>query len=168
LQDRLIDIEFSLLSRDDEDDALDFVNDLYAAIEAMFRKVLTGKLPPDISNSKFIECAQKKAMDAGLGGLPRSLQTVKLREIRQTLQGDDKSLGACVIAFLLMLNEDSLQTVSENQPSFISDVTEILNLSIHGNKSLNLKKEEITKLRDSVYKTIKTLLEAEEWDYLQN
>jgi hypothetical protein len=169
LQDRLIDAEQSCLSWKDVDDtkkfdANTFVFDLYATLEAMFRKILTGTLPPDIKNSEFIECARKEAMDAELGELPESLLTVKLRMIRQTLQGDDQSLGACVIVFLIVC-KDSLQKVSEIQPSFLSDVDEIIKLRGHGNEPLFLAKNEIKELRKSVYKTIKTLLEVEKWDY---
>jgi hypothetical protein len=84
--------------------------------------------------------------------------------IHQTLRGDDKSMGACVIAFLLVSNRDSLKKVSENQRLFIFDIAEIIELRGHGNKSMPRNKEKIKELRKSVYKTIKTLLEVEEWE----
>ncbi|MDR2596003.1 MAG: hypothetical protein LBC76_01660 [Treponema sp.] len=172
MQDWLKKAEQSWLSWKDGDNALWFVNDLYAALQAMFRKILTGTLPPDAGNSGFIDDALTNAMKAGLvkppeSKLPESLQTVNLRRISQTLQGDNQTLGSCAIAFLLVY-KDILQKVSEYQPLFIYDVAEIDKLSAHGNEPLFLKKDEIKKIRKSVYSTIKTLLEVERWDYFQN
>jgi len=160
LQERLIYAERFWLSCKGEDDACAFVFDLYAALQAMFRKKLTGILPPDINDSDFIERAQAKATKAKLGELPESLRTVKPRMILQTLQGDDQSLGACVVAFLLVLDEDNLEKVSENQPSFISDIADIIFWRAHGNEPVPMKKDGIEKIRKSAYLTIKTLLEV--------
>jgi len=173
LQDRLINTECLWLSYNDGDNALDFINDLYAALQAMFRKILTRTLPPDIKDSKFIECAQEKAIQAGLvkppeSQLPASLKTVKPRMIKETLQGNDQTLGSCAVAFLIVSNEDSLKTIPQIQPSFLSDVDKIINLSGHGNKSLPMNKDETGKIRKSAYSTIKTLLEVEKWDSYQN
>lgn len=160
LQDRLIYAERFWLSCNDGDDACTFVCDLYAALQAMFRKKLAGVLPPEINNSEFIKCAQKKAMQAELGKLPGSLQTVDQLKIRRTLQGDDQTLGSCAVAFLLVSNEDSLHTIFQFQPFFLSDVADIITRRGHGNETIPMKKEEIFKLRKSVYLTIKTLLEV--------
>jgi hypothetical protein len=168
LQDRLTGAECFWLSYNDGDNALDFINDLYAALQAMFRKILTRTLPPEIKDSEFIKCAQEKAIRAGLvkppeSPLPESLRTVKLRVIKETLQGNDQTLGSCAVAFLIASNDGSLKTIPQIQPSFISDIDKIIKLSAHGNKPLFLKKDEIGKVRKSAYSTIKTLLEVEEW-----
>jgi len=170
LQEWLIEAEQSWLLWKDGDNALCFVNDLYAALQAMFRKILTGTR--DTENSDFVKDALTNAMKAGLVKPHESealqfLQTVNPMRIRQTLQGYDPTLGACMIAFLLVY-KDILQKVYEYQPSFISDVAKIEKLSEHGNEPLFLEKVIITEIRKSAYSTIKTLLEVEKWGYFQN
>jgi hypothetical protein len=160
MQDRLIYAERFWPLYKDGDDARAFVFDLYAALQAMFRRRLSYILPPDINDSEFIELAEKKTKDAGLDGLPDFLRDVKPFRIRQTLQGNDPTLGACVIAFLIVSNEYTLKTISQIQPSFISDIANIIELRGHGNEPLFLKQDEIKKLRNSAYLTIKTLLEV--------
>ena len=161
LQDRLICAEcFWLpLPCNDIHDALYFTCDIYAALQMTFRQKLSRVLPPDIKDSKFSETAQKIASQSGLEQLPECLCTVKPSAIRETLQGNDQTLGACVLAFLLVSDTDTLGSIADAQPSFISDVADIIILSKHGNKPLPLPKTEIGKLRKSAYSTIKTLLE---------
>jgi hypothetical protein len=160
LQDRLIYAERFWLSCKDEDNAFTFVSDLYAALQIMFIKKLEGVLPPDIDDSEFIVQSQSNAKKAGLGELSEALRTVKPLKVSQTLQGFDQSLGACVIAFLLVSDNDSLEKVCEIQPSFLSDVADITSLRGHDNEPVPMKKDEIKALRKSAYSTIKTLLEV--------
>jgi hypothetical protein len=141
-------------------DAQDFASDLYAALQAMFRKRLAGRLPPDIKDSEFIARAQANAAAAELGELPESLCTINPFKIRQTLQGNDQTLGACAVAFLLVSSEDVLRMTAAYQPSFLSDVSNIIVRRGHGNEPLPLSKNDIAKIRKSTYSTIKTLLEA--------
>jgi hypothetical protein len=161
LQDRLIYAERFWLSCKDEDDVCAFVYDLYTALQVMFRKKLEGVLPPDIDDSEFIVQSQSNAKKAGLGELSVALRTVKPLMVSQTLQGYDRqTLGACVVAFLLVSDNDSLEKVCEIQPSFLSDVANIISLRDHGNEPVPMKKDEIKTLRKSAYSTIKTLLEV--------
>jgi hypothetical protein len=160
LQERLIHTERFWLSCKDGDNAQPFAFDLCAALQKEFRQKLTGVLPPDIKDSDFFATAQKNASLSKLGQLPKSLRTVNPLRIRETLQGDDKSLGACVIVFLLVSNLDTLCSVAATQPTFISDIASVLNLREHGNTPLPLPKDDICKLRKSTYLTIKTLLET--------
>jgi len=160
LQDRLIHAERFWLDSKDEDDASTFAFDLYAALQAKFRQKLSGKLPPDISDSEFISAAQRKTQGNGLGELPERLRTVKPLAIRQTLQGSDPTLGACVVAFLLMSDDETLCSIADSQPTFIDDIAQILTTRGHGNEPLPLPKVDIAKLRKSTYSTIKTLQET--------
>jgi hypothetical protein len=160
LQDRLTHVECFWLSCKDDDNALAFVCDNSAALQAMFRMKLASALPPDIGESEVKRAAQEKAIDAGLGALPKSLRTVKLDAIKRTMQGDDQSLGACVIAFLLVSTSDTLLSIADAQPTFMADVAEIVTLRGHGNETLPLAKKAIGKLRKQAFSTIKTLLEV--------
>ena len=161
IQDRLIYAErFWLATKDrDEDDASTFAYDLYAALQATFARQLLGRLPPDVDDSNLIGTARAIARDHNLGGLPECLTTVRPLATRKTLQGSAQSLGACVIAFLLMADDDSLQILADCHPSFITDVSRIITLRGHGNEPLPLQREEIAKLRKAAFSIIKTLIE---------
>lgn len=161
LQERLIHAERFFLSCKDGDDALAFVLDLYAALQSAFEMSLVGKLPPDADDAQLIKLAGMRATVASLcNELPESLRTVKVSAVRETLQGNGQSLGACVLAFLLMSDDDTLCSISDSHPSFISDVAGIIIRRGHGNEPLPLPKGDIVRLRKSTYPTIKTLLET--------
>jgi hypothetical protein len=160
LQDRLVQAERFWLSCKDNDDALFFVCDLYAALQANFRQKLSGKLSPNIMDSDLITTAQGKTRENSFGDLPECLRTVRPLAIRETLQGNDPTLGACVVAFLLMSDDDTLHSIADSQPSFIDDITNVIVRRGHGNEPLPLPKADIKKLRKASYTTIKTLIEA--------
>lgn len=160
LQDRLIRAECFWLSCNNGDDAHDFAWDVYAAVQNAFSTRLSGFLPPEIKDSELIVTAQKIARQSGLGKLPDCLCTVKLSAIRNTMQGNEQTLGACVLAFLLVSDADTLRSIVGVQPSFLSDVGDIIDRRKHGNEPLHLLKDDIGKLRKSTYSTIKTLMEV--------
>ena len=161
LKERLIHAERFFLFCKDGDDALAFVRDLYAALQSVFEMSLASKLPPDVNDAQLVESAGSRAICAGFcNELPEGLRTVKASAVRQTLQGAGQSLGACVLAFLLMSDADTLDSISGSQPSFVDDVTDVITRRGHGNEPLPLPKAEIARLRKESYKTIKTLIEV--------
>ncbi len=159
LQNRLIYAERFWLSCKDGDDALTFAWDLYAATQAIFTK-FQGELSFDPEILEFTKKAAENAVSAGLGDLPDALRTVKVTCIQKTLQGENQTLGACAVAFLLGSDVDTLRSVTDAQLSFLSDVADIISRREHGNEPLPLPKREIGKLRKSTYQTMKTLLET--------
>lgn len=160
LQDRLIHAERFFLHCHDGEDAATYVGDLYAATQASFEKILAGRLPPDAIDTQLIGKAESKAVASELcKALPESLRTVKTLAIRQTLQGGSQSLGACVIALLLVSDEDALATIHDTQPTFVADMANLITRRGHGNEPQPLPKAEIAKLRKAALSTIKTLLE---------
>lgn len=160
LQDRLINLELFWQNCKDGDDALGFVVDVYAAAQALFHQVLAGQLPPRISDSELVATAREKAQRGGFGDMPDCLLTVRVEMIRKALQGSASTLGACVMAFVLMSEEETLRAVAACQPQFISDMKTIITLRGHGNEPRPLTKADIEKLRKTTYKIIKTLIEA--------
>lgn len=160
LQDRLIHVERFWQGCNDGDDALGFVVDVCAATEARFHQALAGLLPPDINDDELVATAREKSLRYGFGDLPDSLSTVRPGMIRQALQGRARSLGACVMAFLLMSDDESLYGVAASQPSFIADLGNIITLRRHGNEPRPLQRTEIENLRKATYKCIKSLTEA--------
>ena len=134
--------------------------DLYAALQANFRLRLLGNLAPEITDSEFITTADKNARNSDLGDLPVCLRTVPAVKIREALQGNDPTLGSCVVAFLLMSDDDTLGAIADSQPTFINDIADVIIKRGHGNEPLRLSKADIAKLRKASYKTIKTLIEV--------
>ena len=161
LKERLVHAERFFLSCKDGDDGIGFVRELYAALQSTFEMSLAGRLPPDTDDDLLIESAGRKATSAKLcSELPDSLRTVRALAVRQTLQGSGQSLGACVLAFLLMSDDDSLHSLADAQPSFVNDVANIIAKRGHGNEPLPLSKAATAELRKASYKTIKTLIEV--------
>lgn len=161
VKERLVHAERVFLSCQEGDDALAFVRDLYAAMQSVLELSLNRWLPPDIADSLLIEAAQGRAIESGLcQRLPESLRTVRASAVRQTLQGSGQSLGACVIAFLLMADEQTLKSVAATQPSFVDDLAVLIARRGHGNEPLPLASTDVAKLRKASYNIIKALIEV--------
>jgi hypothetical protein len=161
LQNKLIHAESFWLCCKDGDDALIFVSDIYAIMQSVFEHWLTGKLSPEIKNSDFIiEVENKLKNVGGYKTLPECLRAVKPTTIRQSLQGSSSTLGACVIAFLLLVDNDTLLLILNNHQFFISNLEEIITKRWHGNTPIIMAKSEIQNLRKTSYITLKTLIEA--------
>ena len=160
VRERMIQAERFWLASNDDDNADAFASDLYGALQGQFRGTFSGKLPPDIPESEFIRVAQDRSKESGLGDLSDCLHTVQSWRVRNTLQGRDETLGACVLAFLLIEEESTLRTISDAQPTFIADLTRVIDTRGHGGQYLPLSKEETNELRKSAYSSIKTLLET--------
>jgi hypothetical protein len=160
LQDRLIVAERFWLSCNDGDNALAFACDLYAALQAAFRRALVSALPPDVQDADYVSTAQKNAEAHGLGLLPACLRKVKRSAIRETLKGNDQTLQSCVVAFLLVSSGDSLSAIAQAHPAFIADAAHVVDRRGHGNEPLPWPRDDIRKLRKAAYTIIKTLLEA--------
>jgi hypothetical protein len=59
-----------------------------------------------------------------------------------------------------MSDDDRLRAVADAQPSFVSDVTNVITKRGHGNEPLPLRRADTAELRKASYKTIKTLIEV--------
>ncbi len=161
LQDRLVHAERFFLSCHDGDDALAYVRDLYAAVQASFERALAGRLPPNTSDEQIKSLAESKAVEAGLSKrLPESLRTVKTSALRKTLQGGSQTLGACVLAWLVVTDADDLAAIHGSQPSLMGDMANLITRRGHGNEPLPLPKSDIAQLRKAAFTTIRTLMES--------
>ena len=91
--------------------------------------------------------------------MPPSLQTVRPEMIRKTLDGDDQTLGACVIAWLLLSTDNDLRYAATKLPTFLSDIENILARSKHANHICMMSGREFDAICHSTYNLIKTILE---------
>lgn len=158
LQRELINVEiFRSVNNADKFDALPCISYLYSAAQCAFRPLL-GSDHTKISNPIFV--AQQKAKKAGWGDLPQSLQNIRPDLLKYTMEGNDQSLGASVIVWLIRTDVAELRSIASKHPGFFQDVDNLLSLRSHGNKSIMIRKEELNKCIENIYKIIKTILEA--------
>lgn len=143
----------------DGDDALPLISDLYSALQGVLREFLSGSAPSAVREGEYVKRAGVRAELAGLGELPVSLATVKRYRIRETLQGNDLSLGASVVALLLTASEDVLQEIAKVQSDFLSVISDLLQKRGHANQPVPMEKKTADELRKSVISVIRTLLE---------
>lgn len=142
------------------DDAMPFVCNLYAATQIAFKKHLYRNLPPDILDSEILTTAEKKATDAGFSKIPERIRGTRVSMVRQTIQSQDQTLGAAVLAFLIIADTENLTMIYNRQPDFLDAINEIIMARGHGNQILPLAVKDVEKLRKITYTTIKTLLEV--------
>lgn len=158
--DHLLDAEQHWLPHQDGDDALPLVTALTASLQAVMRELLAGATSPGLAEREYLVTASKAAADAGLGQLPNSLRTVRPSRIREAMQGNGSTLGACVVAYLLVSGADRLSMLADTQPSLLGDIDTVLGRRGHGNDAIPLTRPEAKQLRAATLKSIRTLLEA--------
>jgi len=124
------------------------------------RELLAGATSPGLAEREYLVTASKAAADAGLGQLPNSLRTVRPSRIREAMQGNGSTLGACVVAYLLVSGADRLSMLADTQPSLLGDIDTVLGRRGHGNDAIPLTRPEAKQLRAATLKSIRTLLEA--------
>ena len=147
------------MAQKDEDneeiDAQQGINCLYTAVQCAFRPLLSSS-----SASASIESAKEKVAKNGLGVLPPHLQTVRAEMIRKTLDGNDQTLGASVIAWIIVSTDEDLQNAASRMPSLLSVVDTLLVQSGHANQIRMMRRKEFDSLCSSTYKLIKTITEV--------
>lgn len=96
---------------------------------------------------------------------PQGLRTVKNNSVKQACGGSSSTLGANLLAFLILIPKETLVTISRNVPNLITLVARIIDLRGHANKSseqiLNELdgENELLALKETVYDTVNTLME---------
>jgi len=159
LQDALVTAEIlrhDLEGSREKSDVLDCVNELYRATQSAFRPFLAGgrQRPSDK------ESAGRRAAEAGFGPLPTAMRTVRESMLNRTLDGDDQTLQACVVAWLILADDDVLCRVASRMPSFLAAIDRLIVVDGHGNQRIAMSFPELDLLCKNVYKIIKTLTEA--------
>lgn len=160
LQNRLFAAEQFFINFRDNENARDFIEKITAVFQCRFEEILSYKLPPSLDDKQILLFAQLKANEAGLGDLPKRIQSTRLNSVVKTLHGGRSTLGACTIAFLIMLKQDDLQMIAQNNPLFLSVLAQCIDLREHGNQTINMHRKELANLRSQAYSAIATLMEV--------
>jgi hypothetical protein len=151
--------EMFLLASSDGDDARSFVSDLYSALQAVLRNFLGDVAPVDIPTWEYTKQAARNAHDAGLGALPESLTSVNPRRIEDALQGNDRSLGASVMSFLLTAGPETLKEVQFQKPDFLEFLARIPSMRGHANQPVLMQRQDMRTLSRSTVTTVGMLLD---------
>ena len=163
LQQRLVSAEMFWLSNEKQaqcENIMPFASDLYAAIQIALRPHLYTNLPPETANHDLISFASQKIEEAGFSPLPEYFSHVNLARINKTLQGQDQTLGAATVAFILVSLPEKLVAAVRCQPDFFLNIAEICKVRRHGNEIVPGTHDELARLKKVAYNTIKTLMEV--------
>ena len=110
--------------------------------------------------SNPIAVAQDKAKLAGWGELPQSIKKIRMNLLQHTLEGNDQTLGSCIVTWLIRTEQDVLKMIADKQPELINDLDVLLKLRSHGNKSIKMQQDELNTFVNKIYKIIRTIMEV--------
>lgn len=144
---------------DGGDDVMPMIRDGYSALQALFRISLKQGTFAKVDESQYKRTAKERAKRFGVV-YPDGLDSVREQMITATLEGNDQTLGACLIAFLLMMNDDVLADIAATTPDLLEQVFRVIALRQHGNVVVPMKKEEVREFCKSVYEVTKVILEV--------
>lgn len=161
-QEALLGAELFWLVCRDGDDALEFVFNIYSTLQGILFRFLTGIAPSELPEDGYLALASERAARAKLGRLPPELETVNLRRVRETLQGNDRTLGASALALLLKASDELLERLVHDDPGFLTTIATIHVARGHGNEPVPMLRDDVTKLRRSAFASIEALLTNED------
>ncbi len=148
---------------DGEENIQPFLNDCYAALQA----VLDAEIVSDrVSRpeSKSFDCcstAVERCERLGLGELPGGLLKAKRTFIQDALQGGgNHTLGPSLIVYLSLANEPKLSFVQSVVPDFVQGICDMITLRGHGNGTIKKSREETGSYRVFTFEVIKAILEV--------
>lgn len=145
---------------DGGDDVMPMIRDGYSALQALFRLSLKQGTFAKVDESQYKRTARERSKRFGIV-YPDGLDSVREQMIIATLEGNDQTLGACLIAFLLMMNDDVLADIAATTPDLLEQVVRVIFLRQHGNVIVPMKKEEVREFCKSVYEVTKVILEVQ-------
>ena len=110
------------------------------------------------------DVARTRAIDAGLltedGDLPATLGSVNPRRLNEALRGRNPTLGASLMALLILSPLEWLHGLAVACPGFLDLAARVLVLRGHGNRPVFMLAEDLLKLRDDTYTVCSALMEA--------
>ena len=142
-----------------EDNVVDAVVEVGAAMQAMIVHVLGDYISPKVENP--VNAAKCRALKAGFLDFPDEVYGgVKPDRIRNGLRGRISTLGVAGVILALCVDEDSLSSVAGRMPNLFRFIAEVHSVSGHGGMSVSLSEEQRRKWQKSVKKFIETLMEV--------
>lgn len=141
-------------------DVMPMVREGYSALQAAFRVCLRRGGGTKVLESRYKIEARRRAKNLGLK-YPDVLDSVREGMITATLDGNDQTLGACMVAFLLVMGDDVLIDIASTAPDLLKQVAKVVALRQHGNVAVPMDdKDQVNVFCKSVYEVTKVLLEV--------
>lgn len=147
----------------DYGDGQPFINDCYAALQAILdAEILSDRVArPDSRAFDPCSAALGRCDRLGLGELPGGLLSAKRAFIQDAMQGGNRhTLGPSLIVYLALADERKLNSIEESVPGYIVRICELISLRGHGNGSIASTREDLGKQRTFVFDVIKAILEV--------
>lgn len=144
---------------DGAEDVMPMIRDGYAALQALFRICLKQGGSTRVDAASYKIEARRRAERFGLK-YPDALDSVREQMITMTLDGRDQTLGACMVAFLLTVNDEMLADIASAATDLFERVAGVIALRQHGNNVVPMNKGEVRDFCMSVYEVTKILLEV--------
>lgn len=140
------------------------IKDLASILQA-FLQVRQPDAEMAFGDGKFLrEAAERRALQTGLlpegASLPDGLATVNRKRLDAALRGQSPTLGANVMALLLLAPEETLQGFALAFPNLLELCARVIDLRGHGNTPVFLRADEVLALKNEVYKACNVLMEA--------
>jgi len=146
----------------DNDDALPFVQEASATVEAALRAFLRQHRAVEIPPADYFSRAEAAALNAGFAGIPAVLRTANVDGISKALQQRGASIGAAAIAVALATPPQKLHQLADAAPKLFEIVGELHQKRGHLVVAVPMSQPEVAALRGEVFKLIKVLSEVSE------
>ena len=161
-QESLLHAELFSLACRDEDDAREFVFNVYSTLQGVLSRFLTSMAPSELPEEGYLAIASHRARLAELGHLPPEFGTVNLRRVRESLHGNDTTLGASALALLLKASDSFLHRLALEDPHFLATIASIHVVRGHGNESVPMSIGDVAKMRRAAFASLNALLTNED------
>lgn len=129
----------------------DLASLLQSVVHAQQAQAERGRSEP----SRPREMAGSRAVESGLLAsgeeLPEAIATVNPRRLSEALRGLSPTLGASVVAFIILSPLERLQRMAVASPGFLQLVARVLDARGHGNGPVLMSCDEFLTLKDEIY-----------------
>ena len=134
-------------------------------LQQFFENAVLSRLKyvsPPLKNARNADFAESKSREAGFilksESLPDSLRKVNHKRINKAVCGGGcDTLGAAIIAFLILLSPEELQNIATNYNRFILDLADLLHARGHSD-SKEYSWQEVSNYKETVANIIKELI----------
>ena len=157
----LLSAERFWISFDGEENIQPFLNDCYAALQAILDAEIVSDRVSRPESKSFDPCstALERCQRLDLGELPGGLLKAKRTFIQDALQGGgNHTLGPSLIVYLSLADESKLSFMQSVVPGFVQGICDLITLRGHGNGTIKKSREETGNYRIFVFEVIKGIL----------
>jgi hypothetical protein len=140
------------------------INDLASVLQALAH-ARQAPAPQALGSGETHRAkARLRAVESGLlnegAELPPCLATVNPRRLDEAMQGRSPSLGASLMALLIVAPLEWLKALALASPGFLDLCARVIDLRGHGNRPVFLQAEDVLMLKDRVYAACAALMEG--------